>query len=141
MENELLVIPGVYEPTLNVKLYQNHLDEALYWRLPKQFLGDKVLSYGGYLRFVTETHGGNKILITNRYPLVQLKGNNKIILEYFEQPSVSKHRYEIRLHENLWKWKDHVNTPVTRDVLMLALQNVQHILIRANNIKDFKKST
>lgn len=114
----------------------------MYWRLPKQFLGDKVLSYGGYLRFVTETIGGNKALLPNRYPLVQLKGNDKIILEYYEPPfktGAHKNRYEIRIDENLWKWKDHPNTPVSRDLLMVTLQKVQHVLIRANNLLDFNK--
>lgn len=115
------------------------MQEALYWRLPKQFLGDKIFSYGGYLRFVTETIGGTKLLNSNRYPLVQIRGNNKIILEYYEQPIVAKNRYEIRLHENLWRWKDHLNMPVTRDIMMIALQNVQHILIRANIVMDFNQ--
>lgn len=88
---------------------------------------------------MTETVGGNKVLQANLYPLVQLKGNDRITLEYYEQPMKAKSRYEIRLNENLWKWKDHPNMPVTRELLMVALQRVQHIFIRANNILDTHK--
>lgn len=130
----------MYDHTQMIKLHR-HLSGPLYWRLPKQFLGDKVLSYGGYLRFVTETVGGQKVIPVNRFPLVQLRGNDKIVLEYYEPLKTNnyKNRYEIRIHENLWRWKDFPEKPVNRDLLMVTLQKVQHIFIRANNILDFHK--
>jgi len=49
-----------------------------------------------------------------------------------------------RLHESLW----HQRSPpvpgsgdkVTREMLMVALQNVQHILIRASDSVDFTRA-
>jgi len=49
-----------------------------------------------------------------------------------------------RLHESLWRQKS-PSSPgsgdkVTREMLMVALQNVQHILIRASDSVDFSRA-
>ena len=50
----------------------------LYWSLPDVFLGDKVLSYNGFLRFSTSSNGDtpNSILTD---PLVQIQSHDGII--------------------------------------------------------------
>ncbi|KAJ4442448.1 hypothetical protein ANN_04034 [Periplaneta americana] len=49
-----------------------------------------------------------------------------------------------KLHESLWQQKSPVlnesRGKVTREMLMVALQNVQHILIRASDTVDFTKA-
>ncbi|XP_069690531.1 laminin subunit alpha-2 isoform X2 [Periplaneta americana] len=143
--NNLHVIPGTVGDVRIGVSYTFNL--PIYWQLPKQFLGDRVLSYGGYLRFTVETEGGNTLLpagVLAIYPLIQLQGNGRLILEHYPfLPSSSGH-YQVRLHESLWQQKSPVlnesRGKVTREMLMVALQNVQHILIRASDTVDFTKA-
>lgn len=56
----------------------------------------KVVSYGGFLRFKTLTENGIPLRSNLRYPIVQLQGNNKIVLEYYLHLPVNDNRYEVR---------------------------------------------
>lgn len=60
----------------------------------------KVASYGGLLRFVTSTDGGISLRSAHKYPLVQLQGNDRIILEYYLHSPVKDNRYEVRYNDN-----------------------------------------
>ncbi|KAK6631889.1 hypothetical protein RUM44_006919 [Polyplax serrata] len=139
--NNLRTLPGDSE---DIKIGVSFLiDTPVYWKLPRQFLGDKVLSYGGYLKFLVETEGGNTqfpqtILAT--YPLVQLQGNGKIVLQHFPLLPNKFGKYEVRLHESLWQDKYQPDRKVSRETFMVALQNIQHILIRASESADFNKA-
>ncbi|XP_065339678.1 laminin subunit alpha lam-3 [Cloeon dipterum] len=139
--NNLRIIPG---DVGNVRIGVSYLfDTPLYWKLPSTFFGDKVLSYNGFLRFTVVSSGGQTLLppnVLSSYPLVQIQGNNKIVLEYFSpQPSITG-QYQVRFHESNWKAKHSpASGPVTREIMMLALQNIQHILIRASDSVDFQR--
>ncbi|XP_052132560.1 laminin subunit alpha-1, partial [Frankliniella occidentalis] len=139
--NNLRIIPG---DAGDVEMGVNYLfDTPVYWQLPRQFLGDRVLSFGGFLRFSVEAEGGSTLFppeVLDSYPLVQLQGNNRFVLEHFPgKPSRDGH-YEIRLHHSLWRAKNNATSKVSREMLMLALQNVQHVLIRATDSIDFTKA-
>ncbi|XP_014473559.1 PREDICTED: laminin subunit alpha-1 isoform X3 [Dinoponera quadriceps] len=138
--NGLSVIPGSDgDVTLSSNLYYNY---PLYWKLPDSFLGDKVVSYGGFLRFNVSTEGGIPLRTSLRYPLVQMQGNSKIVLEYYLRAPVSdENRYEIRLHESLWQLQNRPDYKVSREVLMVALQNLQHILVKASDNIEFTRTT
>ncbi|XP_032674953.1 laminin subunit alpha-1 isoform X4 [Odontomachus brunneus] len=137
--NGLTVIPGSDgDVTLPSSLYYNY---PLYWRLPDSFLGDKVVSYGGFLRFKVATEGGMPMRSNLLYPLVQMQGNNKIVLEYYLREPMSNNRYEVRFHESLWQLRNRPDYKVSREVLMVALQNLQHILIKASDNSDFPRNT
>lgn len=45
-----------------------------------------------------------------------------------------------RLHESLWQDKYQPDRKVSRETFMVALQNIQHILIRASESADFNKA-
>ena len=45
-----------------------------------------------------------------------------------------------RLHERLWRVKNNPRGVVTREMMMVALQNVQYILIRATDSMDRNKA-
>ncbi|XP_067203705.1 laminin subunit alpha-1 isoform X2 [Linepithema humile] len=124
--------------TLPFNLYYNY---PLYWKLPDSFLGDKVVSYGGFLRFKTLTEGGIPLRSNLRYPVVQLQGNNKIVLEYYLHLPVNDNRYEVRFHESLWQLQNRPDYKVSREVLMVALQNLQYILVKASDNAEFTKTT
>ncbi|KZC04266.1 Laminin subunit alpha-1 [Dufourea novaeangliae] len=124
--------------TIPSNLYYNY---PLYWMLSEPFLGDKVVSYGGFLRFTTLTEGGIPLRSTLQYPAVQLQGNNRIVLEYYLPVPVTNNRYEIRFHESLWQLQNRPDYKVTREVLMVALQNVQYILVKASDNAEFSTAT
>ncbi|KAK7085775.1 Laminin subunit alpha-2 [Halocaridina rubra] len=134
--NQLHVIPGTEgDVTIGSTLL---FDAPLYWQLPREFMRDKVLSYNGYLRFRVTSDGGQNNYppqILESYPLVSLQGNWQLVLEYYP-PAISRDgRYEVKLHEDYWRLKNKPQV-VTREMMMIALQNIQHILIRATDASD-----
>nr|XP_012147088.1 PREDICTED: laminin subunit alpha-2 isoform X4 [Megachile rotundata]XP_012147089.1 PREDICTED: laminin subunit alpha-2 isoform X4 [Megachile rotundata] len=137
--NGLATIPDVDgDVTIPSNLYYNY---PLYWMLPEQFLGDKVISYGGFLRFTTSTEGGIPLRSTLQYPVVQLQGNYRIVLEYYLPLPVKTNHYEVRFHESLWQLQNRPDYKVTREVLMVALQNLQYILVKASDNAEFTRTT
>ena len=142
-------------------------DTPLYWQLPGSFLRDRTASYNGQLRFTVTNQGGSTLFPDNilaTYPLVQIQGNRKVILEYYPSSSQPNGRYHVRycsremikymfallivifekfplrLHESLWRMKNNPQGKVSRAMMMIALQNVQHILIRATDSMDRTKA-
>ncbi|GFU33502.1 laminin subunit alpha-1 [Nephila pilipes] len=116
------------------------LDKPLYWSIPKEHLGDKVLSYNGYLSFNTESRSSSRFpdkLIEN-YPLVALQGNHRIVLYHIGGPQHSLAYHRVHLHEDEWKVMDNPLASVTKSMLMVALQNLQYILIRGTDGPDVK---
>uniref|UniRef100_A0A915Q449 Uncharacterized protein n=1 Tax=Setaria digitata TaxID=48799 RepID=A0A915Q449_9BILA len=111
----------------------------LYWPLPSSFLGDRTASYNGFLRFTIkndDNYRGIANLIPDSqhfrlFPQVILVGNHRIILEHTPEEVKELGRYKIRIHENQWRSRLSPDVPVTRKQLMIALQNVQAIYIRA----------
>ena len=70
----------------------------LYWNLPRIFRGDRVTSYSGYLRMTTTSNAENPFPaeVDVSYPLVQLQGNAKIVIEHYPRKTSSSGRYEVR---------------------------------------------
>ena len=92
----LLVIPGEKK---DIKVgVESIFTTPLYWSIPKMFLGDKILSYNGFLRFTINSNGPRPYSpgIFQEYPLVQLVGNYKIIIEHFPKKTSNSGRYEVR---------------------------------------------
>ncbi|KAF5307738.1 hypothetical protein FQR65_LT06609 [Abscondita terminalis] len=136
---KLLLIPELYG---NVSINRQQFDSPLYWRLEPIFSGDRVLSYGGYLRFVCRTMDPKQRLpqeVLNHFPLVQLRGHGRIVLEYYPPLPLKGNRYEIRLHESLWKRIYPKETHLTpRELFMVALQNIQNIFVKATDYSNFE---
>uniref|UniRef100_A0A915BQN1 Laminin subunit alpha-2 n=1 Tax=Parascaris univalens TaxID=6257 RepID=A0A915BQN1_PARUN len=111
----------------------------LYWPLPRSFLGDRTTSYNGFIRFKIHNddnrHGINGVVPDAAYfryfAQVILVGNHRIILEHIPDEISETGRYKVRLHESQWRSRLSPDVPVTRKQLMVALQNVQGIYIRA----------
>lgn len=57
----------------------------VYVELGQLFLGDRIMSYGGALRFTVEEEGGDQLApeLLDRFPLVRLYGRN-LVLDYYE---------------------------------------------------------
>lgn len=64
------------------------------------FLGDKVTSYGGFLKFRVNSSGDSQKIPDNllkKYPLVQIHAHDLLILEYHEVLTTYRLFNEIRL--------------------------------------------
>ncbi|XP_055952530.1 laminin subunit alpha-1-like isoform X1 [Argiope bruennichi] len=116
------------------------LDKPMYWSVPKEHLGDKVLSYNGYLNFNVESRGSSKFpdKLLEKYPLVIIQGNHRIVLYHAGSTPKSESNHRISIHEEEWKVMDNPLAIVTKSMLMVALQNLQYILIRGTDGPDVK---
>ncbi|KAL7859348.1 hypothetical protein SRHO_G00144950 [Serrasalmus rhombeus] len=113
-----------------VDLSRRFLDLDSYWTLPRQFLGSKVDSYGGYLRYKVsyslQRDGSEPV----DKPDVILRGNGQRLI-YRRSPTTSpniKNEREIRFTEENWQHSS--GQPVSREDLLMTLGNLESIGIR-----------
>uniref|UniRef100_A0A8C1UB59 Laminin, alpha 5 n=1 Tax=Cyprinus carpio TaxID=7962 RepID=A0A8C1UB59_CYPCA len=111
------------------------VSQDLHWHAPHAYLGDKVSSYGGYLRYRlhTQTMRGDAFLIveTTR-PDVILKGN-QMTLVYMEREYSSPedpHEGIVHLVEESFRHAQTGNS-VSREELMMVLVALESLQIRA----------
>uniref|UniRef100_T1J8M8 Uncharacterized protein n=1 Tax=Strigamia maritima TaxID=126957 RepID=T1J8M8_STRMM len=138
--NGLYILPSS-DPTVTIGL-QHVLSNPLYWELPEWFLGDKVLSYNGRLSFSIQVENGHQLFtsVLNSYPVVQIQGNFRIVLEHYVDLLPPDGRYVIPMHENYWRLKNSPESSVSRETMMVALQNIQYIFIRGTVSISFHSS-
>ncbi|XP_041425838.1 basement membrane-specific heparan sulfate proteoglycan core protein isoform X9 [Xenopus laevis] len=112
---------------------------VFYWQLPKAFLGDKVASYGGKLRYTLTYNAGVRGSALPDAD-VQITGNDITLVAY--QPEIRPREsktFEIVFRERFWKRPD--GQPATREHLMMALADLDEILIRASYSTDMLSSS
>lgn len=84
MMHDLQLVPG---STGNVSIgSRSPFYQPLYFQLPTQFLGDKLDSYGGFLKYSLTTDGSRTQIDSNllsRHPLVQMHAHSNLVLDYF----------------------------------------------------------
>ncbi|KAL7864275.1 hypothetical protein AOLI_G00156950 [Acnodon oligacanthus] len=126
---QLLINPEEEEFQL-VDLSRRFLDLDSFWTLPRQFLGSKVDSYGGYLRYKVsyslQRDGSEPV----DKPDVVLRGNGQRLI-YRRSPATSsniKNEREIRFTEENWQHSS--GQPVSREDLLMTLGNLESIGIR-----------
>ncbi|XP_053672067.1 basement membrane-specific heparan sulfate proteoglycan core protein [Anopheles nili] len=109
-------------------------DETFYWRLPTQFLGNKLTSFGGHLnytlRYTPHSSGG---VSRNNSPDVVLHSGNKIKLHHYRASPISpfgSSTHAVPIVESFWQNYEDGNT-VNREYLLMALANVSDIFIKA----------
>ncbi|XP_031762630.1 basement membrane-specific heparan sulfate proteoglycan core protein isoform X7 [Xenopus tropicalis] len=112
---------------------------VFYWQLPKAFLGDKVASYGGKLRYTLTYNAGIRGSALPDAD-VQITGNDITLVAYQHdlRPRESK-SFEIVFRESSWKRPD--GQPATREHLMMALADLDEILVRASYSTDMLSSS
>lgn len=82
----------------------------VYVELGRRFLGDRVTSYGGTLRFKVSEEGGEElpIEVLIKYPLVRIYAEQNLVLDYYEVYSDACVRlFFLKLHEDRTK-NEHV---------------------------------
>ncbi|XP_072936563.1 laminin subunit alpha-1-like [Epargyreus clarus] len=105
----------------------------VYVELGELFLGDRLLSYGGALRFKVEEEGGEPLPpdLLDRFPLVRLYGPNGIVLDYFERVPAVNGTHVVFLHESLWEVRGR-GAIASRGLLMHVLQALERIQVRVS---------
>ncbi|KAF2367999.1 Laminin EGF domain [Trinorchestia longiramus] len=103
-----------------------------YWRLPPQFLGNKVTAYGGELVYtLRHVPYPNGAISRNSAYDVEIKGNG-VTLRHYGQRQLSSSQSEtvrVQLVENEWRRQD--DNPANREHMLMALANIDYILIKA----------
>ncbi|XP_078729473.1 basement membrane-specific heparan sulfate proteoglycan core protein isoform X6 [Lampetra fluviatilis] len=106
-----------------------------YWQLPPVFTSDKVTAYGGKLRYTLSYSAGPQ---GSPIPDADLHiiGNDITLSAYHReqlQPGETR-TFEIPLRESYWQRLD--GQPATREHLLMALADVDAILVRASFSTD-----
>lgn len=114
--------------------------DSYYWELPSQFTGNKVVSYGGELNYTVSytplssgapTSESDVILVGNDITLVASAGDDV-------RPRQRTGRTVI-FREQYWRRTD--GRPATREHLLMALADLEHLLIRASYYTSMSEST
>ncbi|XP_043797109.1 basement membrane-specific heparan sulfate proteoglycan core protein-like isoform X12 [Apis laboriosa] len=117
-----------------VQLYQSELSstdtELPYFALPETYYGNQLKSYGGYLKYRVRFNGTG---IANSAPSVILSGNNYRLVHRGKQLIPNYDNEEIvRFFQGEWyKQQGWNEIPATREDIMMTLENVDNILIKA----------
>ncbi|XP_054701379.1 laminin subunit alpha-5 [Grus americana] len=114
---------------------KNLLDayQELYWVAPSSYLGDRVSSYGGHLRYElhSDPRRGDVFIPVESRPDVILKGNQMSIM-FLEgtYPSPGEvHNGQLQLVEGNFRHTE-THNPVSREELMMVLANLEQLQIR-----------
>ncbi|XP_021110870.1 laminin subunit alpha-5 isoform X2 [Heterocephalus glaber] len=106
----------------------------LYWQAPPSYLGDRVSSYGGMLRYElhSETQRGDVFILTESRPDVVLQGNQMSIT--FLEPAYPApghvHLGQLLLVEGNFRHTETHNA-VSREELMMVLAGLEQLQIRS----------
>ncbi|KAK2526705.1 Hspg2 isoform A [Columba livia] len=120
---------GPPQPRLSYNRFGDLPPDSYYWQLPPPYQGDKVGSYGGRLRYtLTYTPGGQGAPLPDAD--IQITGNDITLVAYqADLPPHTPQAFEIIFREQYWQRPD--GQPATREHLMMALADLDEILIRA----------
>ncbi|CAL8279923.1 unnamed protein product [Lota lota] len=108
--------------------------QVLHWVAPPSYLGDRVLSYGGFLTYQSKSFGvpaeGMKLI--DRSPDVILSGQGMTLVHQGADPPMPDrlHHGRVQLVEGFWRHAL-TNRPVSREELMMVLADVEGLRIRA----------
>uniref|UniRef100_A0A0A9YRP0 Basement membrane-specific heparan sulfate proteoglycan core protein n=1 Tax=Lygus hesperus TaxID=30085 RepID=A0A0A9YRP0_LYGHE len=129
------IYPG--ESGLGYNKMSRRNSRRLFWSLPSRLTGDKVLSYGGTLKFAQRysTFSVDSEPISDQDVIII--GNGKSIFYTFEEPLDRETLRESSVkisEEKEWRILDQTagNPLATREDILKVLSNVDHILVRAS---------
>ncbi|KAG7488691.1 hypothetical protein MATL_G00037040, partial [Megalops atlanticus] len=113
------------------------LNGPYYWRLPARFQGNKMLSYGGNLRYTVAFFALDSSGLANYEPQVLIRGGHlrKVVI-YLDVPAPNngvKTSQEVPLIEHKWKYFNSVSDQaVSHSDFMSVLSNIEYIIIKAS---------
>uniref|UniRef100_UPI00358F1135 laminin subunit alpha-1-like n=1 Tax=Myxine glutinosa TaxID=7769 RepID=UPI00358F1135 len=112
--------------------------KTMYWKLPKEFIGPKLMSYGGKLRYTIYFEGRQDSGMFSREPEVLLYGSNKknnVVMHHgAHSHSSGMHiQQSIGFIEKNWSYFNSIlNRPVSKSNFMEILAEVKAIVIKAS---------
>lgn len=108
-----------------------------YFSLPSQYLGNQLMSYGGFIRYEVEFDGRG---FANDVPDIIIQGNGYSITYRYEGRlySGSKTNMTAQFTENNWYKLN--GDFASREELMMVLANVESILIKLQYINSGERS-
>ncbi|XP_055037654.2 laminin subunit alpha-1 [Misgurnus anguillicaudatus] len=136
-------LEGVYYTDHEMLLDASHvhslsiLTGPYYWRLPRQYHGNKLLSYGGILSYTAAFFARDGVGLANHEPQVLMRGGHlrKLVI-YTDVPAPEngiRTRHEVPLTEHKWKYFNSVSEKAVSHMdFMSVLSNVEYIIIKAS---------
>uniref|UniRef100_A0A8C9YGN9 Heparan sulfate proteoglycan 2 n=1 Tax=Sander lucioperca TaxID=283035 RepID=A0A8C9YGN9_SANLU len=126
---QLLINPEMEEFQL-VDLSRRFLNLDSFWTLPRQFLGNKIDSYGGSLKFKVRYTLARGLSEPVEKPDVMLVGNGRRLVYRRGNPTPARvvNQKEIKFTEDRWQHSN--GRSVSREELMMTLANLDGISIR-----------
>ncbi|XP_065189504.1 laminin-like protein epi-1 [Sycon ciliatum] len=124
------VSPGKFG--LTADLTSLATSDTRYFAAPRSFLGDKISSYGGYLSYWQSYTISALGVATTDPDIILVSGTT--VLEYTHSTPLQLNtptQRRVRLHE-MTGWQI-AGSPATRNQLMIALRDVEWILIKATH--------
>uniref|UniRef100_A0A8B9SV76 Laminin subunit alpha 5 n=1 Tax=Anas platyrhynchos TaxID=8839 RepID=A0A8B9SV76_ANAPL len=109
--------------------------QELYWVAPSSYLGDRVSSYGGYLRYElhSDPRRGDVFIPMESRPDCDPEGGNQMSIMFLEGSYPSPggvHEGQLQLVEGNFRHTE-THNPVSREELMMVLANLEQLQIRA----------
>ncbi|KAI3355620.1 hypothetical protein L3Q82_018448 [Scortum barcoo] len=136
------VISGVYQQGGDMLLDTRQLNTSrlagpLYWRLPAQFEGHQLLSYGGLLSYIITFYAEDGLGLSNQEPQVLMRGGTLrklVIYTGMVAPSNGiRTQHDIRMTEHTWKYFNSVSEKaVSHADFMSVISNIEYIIIKAS---------
>uniref|UniRef100_A0A914HTB1 Basement membrane proteoglycan n=1 Tax=Globodera rostochiensis TaxID=31243 RepID=A0A914HTB1_GLORO len=117
-----------------------HFSQTLYWKLPQRFLGDKVTAYGGDLSVQLQYQGSGQI---REEPLVVIQGNGVTLVHKprdQESQFTPGHPFAVSVNTYEQNYEHQNGSPASREDLMMALADLNLVLIRATHTDDQSSS-
>ncbi|KAJ8412020.1 hypothetical protein AAFF_G00142870 [Aldrovandia affinis] len=127
--NQFQINPEAEELEL-VDLSRRFLSVESHWTLPRQFLGNRIDSYGGFLRYKVRYTLARGETDPQEKPEVVLVGNGQRLVYRRSNPTPPRaiNQKAIKLTEEHWQHSS--GRPVTRADLMMTLVKLEGINIR-----------
>lgn len=110
----------------------------VYFSIPKEYLGKRITSYGGFLNYsvtnnVPRSQGATRSPLS--FDVILIGSNITIAYEQDEQPSDANEPFSYSITMTERSFKHLSRSPVTREQMMVVLVNLQGIYIRASYFK------
>ncbi|XP_065805141.1 laminin subunit alpha-1 [Labrus bergylta] len=136
------VVSGVYLQGGDMVLDTRHLNNSrlagpLYWRLPAQFQGHQLLSYGGLLSYIITFYAEDGSGMSNQEPQVMIRGGTlrKLVIytDIVAPGNGIRTQHDIMMTEHNWKYFNSVSEDsVTRSDFLSVINNIEYIIIKAS---------
>ncbi|XP_072016336.1 laminin subunit alpha-2-like [Amphiura filiformis] len=139
-------VPNVFVDSLGQPINESNevmleTNQSFFWSLPDDFLGNKITSYGGLLKYLVGIkYKDDPSTMTESVDDLMIRGTSHTVVMNVADPVPRKSRYKLDLIEHNFVLQDSkpARAP-TRPEFMMVLQDIQAILIKASYVENQKK--